>query len=315
MNKKTKAALVSIISNTVLVFAKLFVGIVTQSVSIISEAIHSGLDLVASFIAFFAVQIASKPADKEHQYGHGKFENVSGTLEAVLIFIAAIWIIYEAYHKLFDFNPVNQIGLGLLVMGFSGALNWVISSYLQKIAREEDSIALEADALHLRTDVYTSVGVFMGLLLIKFTGWSILDPIIAIFVALLIIKESLKLTKRAFLPLLDTRLEESQHRKIVEALQVYASDYIEFHKLRTRKAGAEIHVDLHLVVPKDWAIGKVHILCNEIELKLEEVFPNCQCLIHTEPCNDRCDNKTNLCESDECPLLGTDSNKQETEHK
>jgi len=305
LNNKRKAALASIISNTVLVIAKLFVGVLTQSVSIISEAIHSGLDLLASFIAFFAVGVASKPADKQHQYGHGKFENVSGTLEAILIFIAAIWIIYEAYHKLLENSPVEQIGLGLLVMGFSGAVNWIISSYLKKVAQAEDSIALEADALHLRTDVYTSLGVFTGLLLIKLTGWAILDPVIAILVALLIIKEALELTKRAFLPLLDTRLDDADQAKIMDVLKIYAAEYIEFHKLRTRKAGAEIHIDLHLVVPKDWPIEKVHNLCNDIEAKLEQVFPNCHCLIHTEPCNDQCETDLKQCDSQQCPLLGT----------
>lgn len=294
----------SIVSNSILVITKLVVGLLTQSVSIISEAIHSGLDLVASLIAFFAVKVASKPADKQHQYGHGKFENVSGTIEAILIFIAAIWIIYEAYHKLLNTSPIEKIGLGLLVMGLSGTLNWLVSAYLKKVAYEEDSIALEADALHLRTDVYTSLGVFMGLLLIKLTGLAILDPVIAIFVALLIIKESFELTKRAFLPLLDTRLDDREQLKIIEVLQKFASDYIEFHKLRTRKAGAEIHIDLHLVVPKDWPIGKVHNLCNDIESKLVQVFPNCHPLIHTEPCNDRCDIVLNQCDSEQCPLLG-----------
>ncbi|MDN5323197.1 MAG: hypothetical protein PWQ67_1651 [Clostridia bacterium] len=311
MDKKSKAALISVASNTILVIAKLFVGMLTQSVSIISEAIHSGLDLVASIIAFFAVRIASKPADNNHQYGHGKFENVSGTLEAVLIFIAAIWIVYEAGEKLIYHRQIESIGFGLLVMGFSCILNWVISSYLSKVAKEEDSIALEADALHLRTDVYTSLGVFSGLLLIKLTGWGVIDPIFAILVALLIIKESWELTKKAFLPLLDTRLTESEHQKIVQVINAYADDYIEFHKLRTRKSGSEVHIDLHLVVPKDWPIEKVHNLCNDIEDKLEENFLNCHCLIHTEPCNDRCNQEINICEANPCPLLGNNKLEQE----
>ncbi|MFZ5943323.1 MAG: cation diffusion facilitator family transporter [Bacillota bacterium] len=303
MDKKSRAAFLSIISNTVLVVMKLFVGILTQSVSIISEAIHSGLDLAASFIAFFAVRVSGKPADKNHQFGHGKFENVSGTIEALLIFIAAIWIIYEGVHKLFKPVMIEELNLGLLVMAFSGGLNWVISNYLSKVAKEEDSIALEADALHLRTDVYTSLGVFMGLVIIKFTGWVVLDPIFAILVALLIIKESWVLTKKAFLPLLDTPLDEKEQQKVIEIIRTFSDNYIEFHKLRTRKAGSEYHIDLHLVVPKDWAIEKVHCLCNKIEEELETTF-NCHCLIHTEPCNDRCEGVQDNCNSHDCPLLG-----------
>jgi len=310
MDKKTKAAMLSVVSNTILVITKLIVGIMTQSVSIISEAIHSGLDLVASFIALFAVRVSSQPADKDHQYGHGKFENVSGTIEALLIFIAALWIVYEAVEKLLIGNHVQGIGLGLLVMGFSGGLNWVISEYLIKIAKEEDSIALEADALHLRTDVYTSLGVFIGLIIIKITGLAVLDPIIAILVALLIIKEAWHLTQKAFLPLLDTSLSEEDNKKIIQIIREMSGEYIEFHKLRTRKACSEVHLDLHLVVPKDWPIEKVLNLCNTIEKKLENAFPNIHCLIHTEPCNDRCKNDSE-CLSEKCPLLSAEEIKQE----
>lgn len=304
LNKKSKAALISIFSNTFLVVLKLIVGIFTHSVSILSEAIHSGLDLIASIIAYFAVKIASKPADKDHQFGHGKFENVSGTIEALLIFIAAFWIIIEAVEKLFQKGSIEQVNLGLLVMALSGGINWLVSNYLQNVAKEEDSIALEADALHLRTDVYTSLGVCGGLLILKFTGWTIIDPVIAILVALLIIKESWELTKKAFLPLVDTRLKDQDLNQIIAIINTFNSQYIEFHKLRTRKSGSDIHIDLHLVVPKNWPIEKVHNLCNEIEDKLTKNLPGCLCLIHTEPCNNRCKLQGNDCYYDPCLLLG-----------
>lgn len=284
MNKKIKAALLSVFSNSVLVILKLIIGLITNSVSIISEAIHSGIDLLASIIAFFAVRVSSKPPDYDHQYGHGKFENISGTIEALLIFLAALWIIYEAVRKFFIGGQIESFGLGIAVMGISALFNFLISSYLSKVAKEEDSIALEADALHLRTDVYTSIGVLIGLVLIYITDLYILDSIVAILVALLITKEAWKITRKAFLPLVDTRLSEEEEKKIINVIEKYSSEFIEFHSLRTRKSGSEIHIDLHLVVPKEWSIGKVHNLCNLIEQELKKYNANCYCLIHAEPC-------------------------------
>ncbi|MHB1167656.1 MAG: cation diffusion facilitator family transporter, partial [Carboxydocellales bacterium] len=149
------------------------------SVSVLSEAVHSGIDLVAALIAYFSVQKASEPADEEHPYGHGKIENVSGTIEAVLIFGAAVYIINESIHKLQVGGEVEGLGLGSVIMGISAIVNWIISSRLYKVAKETDSVALEADALHLRTDVYTSLGVLIGLVAIKITGLNILDPLFA----------------------------------------------------------------------------------------------------------------------------------------
>jgi len=174
----------------------------------LSEGIHSGIDLLAAFIALLAVKVSGKPADSHHTYGHGKIENVSGTIEAALIFVAALMIIVKAIKKVQEIIGGTGahvadlgLGLGLLIMGFSGIMNLIVSTKLMRVAKKTESVALEADALHLRTDVYTSVGVFMGLLLIRITGWVILDPIIALGVALMIFKTSFELTKKAFSPL------------------------------------------------------------------------------------------------------------------
>ncbi|GAW92701.1 cation diffusion facilitator family transporter [Calderihabitans maritimus] len=288
MVDKLAAAKLSIVSNSILVLFKLITGLSINSVSIISEAIHSGLDLLASGIAYFSVREASKPADDLHQFGHGKIENLSGTIEAILIVLAAIWIIFEAIKKLLHPTPIADVRLGIIIMLISASVNWIVSQKLFQTARETDSVALEADALHLRTDVYTSAGVLLGFVGIKYTGWPWLDPLLALAVALLIIKEAVRLTREACLPLLDVRLPEEEEKAIVGIIEGHAEHFIEFHKLRTRKAGAERHVDLHLVFPKGRPVAEVHALCSQIEADIKARYPGTQVLIHAEPCDDTC---------------------------
>lgn len=294
MEERTQAAWLSVASNIFLTLAKVMIGLISGSVSILSEGIHSGIDLLAAFIALFAVRESGKPADSRHAYGHGKIENVSGTIEAALIFVAALMIIVEAIQKLQEIiggegGHVGDLGLGLglLVMGVSAILNLIVSTKLMSVAKRTDSVALEADAMHLRTDVYTSVGVFIGLLLIKITGWAILDPIIAIGVALMIIKASFELTKKAFSPLVDVSLPEEECEIIAVVLMYHADEFLEFHKLRTRKAGAERHVDLHLVVAKYTSVLDVHELCDLIEKEINIRLQGTHVLIHAEPCSPR----------------------------
>ena len=203
MKVKIKIARLSIFSNTLLIIMKLVVGFLSGSVSIISEAIHSSMDLIAALIAFFSVSVSDNPPDTRHPYGHGKVENISGVIEALLILLASILIIIEALKKLIGEAPdLESIWIGVVVMSISAAINFYVSSRLYKVARETNSVALEADALHLKTDVYTSVGVAVGLGLIILTGIKWLDPIVAMFVALFIIRESYVLLRKAFSPLL-----------------------------------------------------------------------------------------------------------------
>lgn len=292
MEEKTQVALLSVASNTFLTLGKVTIGLASGSVSILSEGIHSGIDLLAAFIALFAVRESGKPADSRHAYGHGKIENVSGTIEAGLIFVAALMIIIEAIKKVREIiggagGHVDDLGLGLgmLIMGVSAVMNVIVSTKLMRVAKRTDSVALEADALHLWTDVYTSCGVFIGLLLIKITGWAILDPIIAFGVALLIIKASVELTKKAFSPLVDVSLPDEERAIIAEVLLFHADEFIEFHKLRTRKAGAERHADLHLVVAKFTSVVDVHDLCDLIEQEINARLKGTHVLIHAEPCS------------------------------
>ncbi len=277
---KTRTARLSVISNSLLIAMKLAAGIISGSVSIISEAIHSSLDLIAAIIAFFAVKISGTPADDRHPFGHGKVENVSGVIEALLIFVASAWIVYEAVDRFINPGETGSLGLGIIVMAISAIVNTLVSRRLYKVARQTASVALEADALHLKTDVITSAGVALGLGLIWITGWHVLDPIIAIGVAIIIIYESWMLLRKAFSPLLDTALSPSEMKKLTGLLEEMNIDY---HDLKTRAAGHQRFVEFHLDVPPHETIETIHRQCDIIEERLEREFTNIDVVIHPEP--------------------------------
>lgn len=284
MDKKIKTARLSIFSNIFLIIIKVFAGIISGSVSILSEAIHSGIDLIASAIAFFAVKISSKGPDKRHPYGHGKFENISGVIEGLLIFIAAFWIIYEAVHKLIHPTNISYFLLAGSVMFISATVNFFVSRRLYKVAKETDSIALEADALHLKTDVYSSIGVGLGMLCIWLTDWYILDPIFAIIVALFIMKESYALVNKAFSPLLDSQLSDENYEKLYHEVREFTAEKkVNFKNLRARKSGPTYMIDFILCVPADMTVAKSHNICDFIEDKIKDLYINTDISIHVEP--------------------------------
>jgi cation diffusion facilitator family transporter len=288
MNRASKTALLSIFSNSLLIVMKGVVGFITGSVSILSEAIHSLLDLAAAVMAFFSIGLAGRPPDRDHPYGHEKIENISGVIEAVLIFVAAGWIIIEAVNKIVKQEPVQSLSLGIAVMGVSGLTNLFVSRRLYKIAREEESVALEADALHLKTDVLTSFGVAFGLLVIVIlhrfihAPWIIhLDPVVAITIAVFILKESTDMLRKAFAPLLDTTLSEDEIAAVERQVSRYPG--LEMHDVRTRKAGKTKHIDFHVNVPEAMTVREVHELCDTIENDIEKSLTNTHVLIHPEP--------------------------------
>src|SRR5664279_421002 len=281
MNAKVSIARLSIVSNTLLILMKLAVGIISGSVSILSEAIHSSIDLIAAIIAFFSVRVSDNPPDTRHPYGHGKIENISGVIESLLIFIAAVWIIIEAVKKLLGEKiELDSIALGSIVMIISAFVNIYVSRKLYKVARATNSVALEADALHLKTDVYTSLGVALGLGLIIITRINWLDPVIAILVALFIIKEAYQLMIKAFTPLLDTAWSTTEIEELESRLNGLNVSY---HNLRTRVAGNYRFVDIHIQIPEDVSVGKAHKYCDKIENELTKVYENLTVTIHVEP--------------------------------
>jgi cation diffusion facilitator family transporter len=290
--RKASVARLSVISNTTLMLLKLAVGLAIGSVSVISEAIHSGMDLLAAIIALFAVRTSGKPADRHHPFGHGKVENISGTVEALLIFLAAIWIIYEAIKKLMNPQPLEGVGWGIAVMLVSAIVNIFVSRMLFKVGKETDSVALQADAWHLRTDVYTSAGVMAGLGIIwlgslLFPGANLdwVDPVAAIFVALLIIKAAYKLTLESARDLVDVSLPLEEEDEIGRIIASFTPSIRGFHRLRTRKSGPYRFVEFHLRVDESMSVDASHKITDMISASIKEQFAGTFVTIHIEPCN------------------------------
>lgn len=282
MIKKEQAPLLSITSNTVLIIFKLTAGLWMNSVSIISEAIHSFIDLLASIIAFFSIRLSIKPEDEEHPFGHGKYENISGFLEAILICFAAIFIIYESVKKIISGVEIENVGVGMIVMFVAAAVNLTISMILIKISKRTDSIAVEADAMHLLTDVFTSLGVLIGLIIIKFTNIKIFDPIVAILVSLLILKTAYDLTKKSINDLLDANLPEKELNKIVDIVNSH-KEITSYHKLRTRRSGSRREIDIHVRVIRETSLVDAHEITREMQKEIKGVFANSYIVVHVEP--------------------------------
>ncbi len=286
-DRKSKFALLSIFSNSLLIALKLAAGILSGSVSIISEAIHSLTDLAASFVALFSVLSSARPADVNHPYGHGKIENISGIVEGVLIFIAAGMIISEAYKKLLEPSELEHASIAIAVMVISALVNLFVSRKLYQVAKEEDSMALEADALHLKTDVYTSFGVAVGIVLIKLTGFAALDSIVAIVVALMIIMESWHLCKNAFGHLIDARLPASEEREVIKVIERGLAEYpgllVDYHKLKTRKSGNKKHIDFHITLDSNLSVKEAHGIVGWLKKEMNEKFTNTRVNIHIDP--------------------------------
>jgi cation diffusion facilitator family transporter len=293
--KKVRIARLSIISNITLMILKLITGLVIGSVSIISEAIHSGVDLLAAIIAYAAVKTSGKPADHDHPFGHGKIENISGSIEALLIFLAAGWIIYEAVKKIIHPTPIEALSWGVGVMLFSSIINWIVSHMLFTVGEETDSIALKADAWHLRTDVYTSMGVMFGLFIIWMGRYFLpdmslqwIDPIAALAVAILIIHAAYKLTVQAARDLMDTKLpadEENYIRNLIASMYPKVHGY---HRFRTRKAGSDRFIEFHMKVAPDMTVEDSHNITHEIKEQIFEHFSESSVTIHVEPCDGKC---------------------------
>ena len=284
-NKKAKAARLSVFSNAFLIVMNLTVGLISGSVSIISEAIHTFIDFLAAIMAYFSVRIADSPPDERHPYGHGKFENISGVVEALLIFVASGWIIYHAIQRLTSEHIIdhNGLALGFIVMVISALIDLFVSRHLYRVAKETDSIALKADALHLSVHVYTSLGIGISLAVIYFTGWHFLDPIAAIVVAAFILKEAFEILVEAFKPLIDNALPEEEVNLIVSTIEEFKTKEMNYHMLRTRKAGSNRELDFHLEVPGNMTVKESHDFCDSIEEKLKNKLPNMEITIHVEP--------------------------------
>jgi cation diffusion facilitator family transporter len=284
MTGKSRAAALSIASNSALIALKLAAGAITGSIAIITEAVHSLIDLVASVIAFVSVRKADEPADEEHPYGHEKVENLAAAIEGILILVGAAVIVYEASHRLVVGSEVESLGIGIAVMGFSVLANLFVSGYLYRQARLTDSPALEGDAAHLRTDAMTSAGVLLGLGIVQVTGIAAFDSITALIVAVVIVGAGLTLVRRSSGVLIDEALPESEMDRIEAAIATARTEEVAgYHKLRARRAGSRRHIDFHVQYRSGTSLERAHELAHEMRDSIEAEIPQADVLIHAEP--------------------------------
>lgn len=314
-NKAKKgAATLSIITNAFLAVSKIVIGFFIGSMSIISEGIHSGIDLLGSVIAFFSVKKSSIPPDSDHAFGHGKYEDASGMIEAFFIVAASGILIWESVTNLISGESeiaAELLSVGMVLMAISAVIKFVVSLRVMKVARDTHSIALESDAWHIRFDVLTSVGVFAGLLLIQLTGLYWIDSVIAIGIAIFILREAYHIIKRSFNDLMDKSLSEKESAKIREIIERHDAEYTNYHGLKTRKAGSDTFVEFHLMMPCGLTLTDAHKFERRIKEEIKAEIPRCFVVIYVEPCSKRCgcDTCTFVCKNNpemqdkDCVLL------------
>lgn len=281
---KSRAAALSIASNSVLILLKIVAGVVTGSIAILTETVHSAIDLIASVIAFMSVRVADEPPDHTHPYGHEKFESLAALVEAVLIIVGAAIIVWEASRRLVGESHVELLGIGIAVMALSFIVNVVVSTYLYRRARETNSPALQADAAHLRTDAYTSLTVFTGLVLVEVTGEQSLDSMVAISVAIAIVVAATKILSTSSRVLVDSALPDEELSAVRDAIAFHgASEVIGFHKLRARGTASSRHIDLHVQFRDGTTLERAHEIAHELRDAIQLKVGGADVLIHLEP--------------------------------
>jgi cation diffusion facilitator family transporter len=285
MDKKSRTVLFSISSNALLLAVKLAAGVLTGSVSVLSEAVHSASDLVASIVAFVAVRRSVSPPDESHNYGHGRFENLASVLEGVVLVGVGGWVVFRAVDNILNGAKLELLSLGIGVMALSAIVNLFVSWWLLRVARETDSRALEAEGYNLRTDVWGAAGVALGLAAALVTGWTVLDPIIAASIGLAILWTALRLISGSTRVLLDESLPAGELELIERVIEgeIRSDPSIRgFHKLRARKSGSQRHIDFHLQLRAETTLGEAHKISDGLEERIRRNLPNSDVLIHLE---------------------------------
>jgi cation diffusion facilitator family transporter len=282
--RKLRAAALSIASNLALIVLKLVAGAVTGSVAVITEAVHSGIDLIASFVAYVSVGKAGEPADEEHRYGHEKIEHLAAAIEGMLILVGSGIIAFESVRRLIDGGTVEHLGFGIAVVGFSAVANLAVSAVIARTARTTASPALAADAAHLRTDAYTSLAVLAGLTLVELTGADWLDPVVALLVAGAIVAAGVRLLMGSSRVLVDEALPEDERAAIHAQVVAFAArGVVGYHQLRTRRAGPRRYVDLHLQFESGTSLEQAHEIAHAIQDAITARLHGADVLIHLEP--------------------------------
>ena len=286
LQTKSAAAGLSIASNATLIVLKLAAGAITGSIAIITEAIHSAIDLLASVVALFSVRAADEPADREHPYGHEKVENLAAAIEGMLILVGAGIIIFEATRRLVIGSEVEDLGVGIAVIGVSAVANICVSAFLYRRSKALHSPALEGDAAHLRTDAMTSVGVLVGLLLVEITGEPAFDAIAALAVAGAIVVAGVRILTRSSRALVDEAPPAAELDAVEDAIaaaRARAPEIVGYHKLRARGAGSRRYIDLHLQFRSGTTLEDAHGIAHAVREAIESEIPRSEVLIHTEP--------------------------------
>ncbi len=288
IQKKSLAPIVwiSIIASLLTISIKSAAYFVTGSVGFLSDAMESLINLAAGIVAFIMLSIAARPPDKEHPFGHDKAEYFSSLIEGILIVIAAIGISYAAINRLYHPQPLSELNVGMLLSVIATVVNLVTARILLYYGKKHNSITLEADSQHLMTDVWTTVGIIAGIFLVKLTNWQILDPLMAIVVAISILYTGAKLIIRSTDGLMDTKLTEKELIRIKQLLDLFIEQDINYHALYTRQASSKRFISFHLLVPGDYTVYKAHELTKEIENELTKEFAYSDIFIHLEPIND-----------------------------
>ena len=284
--KLTQFAWLSIAAALLTMGLKVLAFMVTGSVGLLSDALESSVNLLAAIIALIALVVAAQPPDEEHAFGHGKAEYFSGAVEGGLIFFAALTIIVSAIQRLLRPQPLQAVGAGLVVSLIAAAINFAVARVLLRAGEAHESTALVADARHLLTDVWTSLGVVLGVGAVALTGWEILDPLIALAVAVQIVLTGVHLMRDASLGLMDTALPTEEQEEIVSILEGHRADGIAYHALRTRRSGAQRFVSVHIQVPGAWTVQRGHTLMEEIESQIRAALPRVAVFTHLEPAED-----------------------------
>jgi cation diffusion facilitator family transporter len=258
----------------------------TGSVGLLSDALESVVNLAGAIMALAMITVAEQPADDHHTYGHGKAEYFSAGFEGLLILLAAIGISVTAIERLLHLHPLEQVGIGLAVSAVASVVNLLTARILLAAGRTQRSLTLEADAHHLLTDVWTSVGVIAGVGAVALTGWLWLDPVLALLVAANIVWTGWKLVYRSTQGLMDVALPHAEHALVVAILTRYREQGIDYHALRTRESGARRFVELHVLVPGHWSIQQGHELVERLENDIRQTLPHTTVLTHLEPLDD-----------------------------
>ena len=278
-----------------LIALKVVVSWLTGSISILAQASDSLLDLFAGILTFSAVRIAAKPPDAKHPYGHGKVEDVSGVVQGILIFIAAGLIIYAAIARIMRGTSIQLAGAGIAVMVVSIVASVFLSRQLMTVSRATGSVALEANARNIAADVYSASAVLTGLAIVRLTGLDILDPVIAIAVAVYILKVAVDTVRRPISGLLDEKLPSSQQAAIEANRGKYNREVAGFHALRTRRAGSRRYIDLHLVMAREISLEEAHEICDQVETEIQCLLDGASVIVHAEPCDEQCEQCSAIC--------------------